>query len=361
MTIIVQKTIQSEHNNPVMKKKLTARQKTIFAYVSETILWIAFLLCPAIAVVMTEKAPEVAYILTVCALFPYVLIFLHHGLRGKVHKVITIADFVCTGLFAVIGVVFLILQRSDLAITIFYTLFFAIFLIRRIIRLILFHKLRELIFGILMSVVLGSFITMAYSDLTPAFCLLLLDGIFVLIAICNIVVLAFSRIRLGLLIRIIRKTYVAEIIFGLLTLIFVFSLIFYGVDDGFTSYGDALWYSFALVTTVGFGDFTAKGLICRLLSVVLGIYGIIVVAAITSVIVNFYQESSKEDEMAIVDAPVTMDEVSKYARNDFNAPRKVRVNDAQEEAATPQEPPAIENSEEANPAEQPAPAETDGE
>ncbi len=103
----------------------------------------------------------------------------------------------------------------------------------------------------------------------------------------------FSRLNLKTLTRIIRKTYAAEIIFGLLLLIFSFSYLFTILEENLTSYWDAVWYCFAIVTTIGFGDFTAVTLIGRILSVILGIYGIVVVALITSIIVNFYGEMKK--------------------------------------------------------------------
>ena len=62
------------------------------------------------------------------------------------------------------------------------------------------------------------------------------------------------------------------------------------------TYGDALWYCFAVVTTIGFGDFSAIRPLTRILSVILGIYGIIVVALITSIIVNFYNEVKDHNE-----------------------------------------------------------------
>ena len=64
-------------------------------------------------------------------------------------------------------------------------------------------------------------------------------------------------------------------------------------EPSITTFGDSLWYCFAVVTTIGFGDMTAVSAIGRILSVVLGIYGIIVVALITSIIVNFYGEMKK--------------------------------------------------------------------
>lgn len=130
--------------------------------------------------------------------------------------------------------------------------------------------------------------------------LLLTMIIIMFISLVNLMVFAFSRIQLRTLLKIIRKTFALEILYGLFVLIFSFSFVFTIFEDTFTNYGDALWYSFAVVTTIGFGDFVATGPITRVLSVVLGIYGIVVVALITSVIVNFYNEvkakSDKEEE-----------------------------------------------------------------
>ena len=114
-------------------------------------------------------------------------------------------------------------------------------------------------------------------------------------SLLRIMSVTFARLRLDLLRDIVQKTYAAEIIFGLLLLIASFSFVLLYTDaasfDG--KYTNALWYCFAVVTTIGFGDMTAVSSIGRVLSVILGIYGIIVVALITSIIVNFYGEMKK--------------------------------------------------------------------
>ena len=59
---------------------------------------------------------------------------------------------------------------------------------------------------------------------------------------------------------------------------------------------DAVWYCFAIVTTIGLGDFTAATLPGRAISAILGLYGIIVVALVTSIIVNFYNETKNTSD-----------------------------------------------------------------
>ena len=113
------------------------------------------------------------------------------------------------------------------------------------------------------------------------------------LSLFDIMTYVFSRVRLELLRKIARETYGAEILFGLVMLIITFSLVLKITENGIQSYRDALWYCFALVTTIGLGDISAVSDLGRIISVILGIYGIIVVALITSIIVNFYGEIKK--------------------------------------------------------------------
>lgn len=124
----------------------------------------------------------------------------------------------------------------------------------------------------------------------------------VILAMKQILSLAFSRIKVSALKKIIRKTYAAEILFGMVLLIVAFSIVLPGLEPEIAGFTDGLWYCFAIVTTIGFGDITAMTMIGRLLSVILGLYGIIVVSLITSIIVNFYSEVKADGDTEDADA-----------------------------------------------------------
>ncbi|MCR5647571.1 MAG: potassium channel family protein, partial [Acholeplasmatales bacterium] len=133
------------------------------------------------------------------------------------------------------------------------------------------------------------------------------------ITIVDVVLLLFTSLRklffpslkfekIKLLLDILVKTHTIDALLGLLAFIVAFSFLFPLVEPSITNYWDGMWYCFAIVTTIGFGDFYATSLLGRMLSVILGIYGIVVVAILTSVVVSFYNEiSSKEKKRDIIE------------------------------------------------------------
>ena len=126
---------------------------------------------------------------------------------------------------------------------------------------------------------------------------LVMLGYICLQSLFHIIAMSFSQIKLNILMKIIRRTYALEILFGLGMLIISFSYVLQYFDrETFHSFGDGLWYCFAVVTTIGFGDLVATSLAGRILSVILGVYGIIVVSLITSIIINFYSEVKNDSE-----------------------------------------------------------------
>ena len=176
---------------------------------------------------------------------------------------------------------------------IFVVVYLGTLIVDRVISLYMNHGLRNVILNLIAVFMLGWTMVEMYNELDIVFIMMI---IVVLHALVSILSVSFSRINLRSLANVARETYAAEIIGGLVLLIFAFSYILRFLEPNMESLKDGLWYCFAIVTTIGFGDITATTTVGRMLSVILGMYGIVVVALITSVIVNYYGEMRRENE-----------------------------------------------------------------
>ena len=165
---------------------------------------------------------------------------------------------------------------------------------KRTVRNIIFNAL-IILFAIAMAI---GMLVSPIQDADQVHNIILVECIFIaVVSFIEAASIAFSQLKVKVLLKVILNTFSLEILFGLLTLIVCFSLIFMRVEPNITTFPDALWYCFAIVTTIGFGDFVAVTPIGRVLSVCLGMYGLVVVAVITSIVVNFYNETSgKKDQ-----------------------------------------------------------------
>lgn len=193
------------------------------------------------------------------------------------------------------GILTISLPQHPIILTIAIYAYFGMLGVYNLLSLVHKHNVRQIIWYLLLTGCVAFVMTaLDYSLIALYLFSLQISAV----ALGTIIYEAFSKMQFGTLIKIIRKTYALEILLGLLFLILSFSFVFMAIEG--MKYTDALWYCFAVVTTIGFGDFTTLSTIGRILSVILGIYGIIVVAVITSVIVNFYNESkhhSKKEEV----------------------------------------------------------------
>ena len=209
---------------------------------------------------------------------------------------------------------FLILFLFDVAIgvmTMFgkdYPMFYSIcagaycltIVVSRIFKIIAKRNIRSYIFnGIIIAFALllaiGCFIPSEVSE--TADIILLVCAIVSISAFLEVISSAGSFLKARVLFKIILRTYALEVILGLFTLMVASSILFTMFEPQIESFPDALWYSFAVVTTIGFGDYTAVTPLGRILTVVIGLYGIVVVAVLTSIIVNFYNETAGKHDV----------------------------------------------------------------
>lgn len=94
----------------------------------------------------------------------------------------------------------------------------------------------------------------------------------------------------------IDKLHAMDILFGLIIVLALTAFILPSIEPNITTIGDAWWYCFAVITTIGFGDFTAVTLTGRILTVIVGFYGIIIVSLITSTTVLYITSENNKSK-----------------------------------------------------------------
>ena len=111
--------------------------------------------------------------------------------------------------------------------------------------------------------------------------------------------------RFYILRQVLRHTGASKIWTGFLILFFVCAGIIWLQEPEIHTYSEALWYCYAVVTTIGFGDVVVQLPLSRALSVILSICAAVVIGLITGVIVNYYNQITdlrrKETLTALMD------------------------------------------------------------
>ena len=162
------------------------------------------------------------------------------------------------------------------------------------------RRVRSIIVNVILCLLIALLIiAVFYDDVEVFFSMMLIFSMTAGVKeVGHIISVSFAEMRLSVIMKIVRKTYAVEILLGLVLIMVAFSFVFVTYEADMETMIDALWYCFSIVTTIGFGDIAATSIVGRLLTVILGIYGIVVVALITSIIVNFYNEVKdvKSDE-----------------------------------------------------------------
>ncbi len=288
-----------------MKRKLTAYEKNLlemtFTSIVNTIILLFASLASGSAIAMqTEMIPIFSFF---CYFFLAVN-FAYMMIINKKKKILFYKFLLFVVIYIAFGVAVFFAPHYIMIYYIITAVYIGLIIINRITVLIYNHKISSIIINsiILLAsalLLIGLVVLAALeNELTP-------DIIYQLFGLTMLTIIAlsfltimhiiFSRFKTRVLFRVLRKTYAIEVLYGLVILIAAISIMLMLYEPSIKSFGDALWYCFAIVTTIGFGDIYATSTIGRILSVILGIYGLVVVALITSIIVNLYQESSSRE------------------------------------------------------------------
>ncbi len=107
-------------------------------------------------------------------------------------------------------------------------------------------------------------------------------------------------IKLHIIIRILRTTGVLSLVQGFIAFLLLAALLLNWVEPELGGYSNNLWYLFASFTTIGYGDIVSTTLLGRIITVIVSLYGILIVAFIPAVVLAYYNEfkKAKRDEIS---------------------------------------------------------------
>lgn len=132
--------------------------------------------------------------------------------------------------------------------------------------------------------------------------------------------------RLHVLKSILVRTHVSKILLSYIGFVLIAALLIQLIEPNINRYGDALWYCYAVISTAGFGDVVVTTFIAKAISVLVTIYSIVIIALVTGVIVNYYNQliqiRQKETLAAFADRLQRLPELSKEELAEMSANAK---------------------------------------
>ena len=112
-----------------------------------------------------------------------------------------------------------------------------------------------------------------------------------------------------------KHTGADRILLGFLLFYIVCAFIIWLTEPQISTFWDAVWYCYAVITTVGFGDVVVTSHLSRIISMILSAYAVLVIAIITGVVVNYYNQimemRQSETITAVLDRLEQLPEMSK--------------------------------------------------
>ena len=285
-----------------MKKKSSSEpmtEKPIFRIIltaASTILSVVVLAFSSLAIYSVanndfSKAPTYLLFIFLFLCLMRIVMFLKNRTKVNFIKCVTLIAF-----NILLGIVVLFAKDNPFIFSITAGLYCLTIILSRIFNIIENHSIRNIVVNvliILIALLLGLGLILTPTNTSENVTnVVLIECIFIaVVSFIEAMTVALAQLKVKVLFKIIVSTFSLEVLFGLIVMIVAFSFIFVSIEPGIESFPDALWYCFAVVTTIGFGDLTATTGVGRILTVMLGLYGLIVVAVITSIIVNFYNET----------------------------------------------------------------------
>ena len=128
--------------------------------------------------------------------------------------------------------------------------------------------------------------------------------------------------KLRVLRAVLKRTNTNKLLLSFFLFYLADAFVIFLVEPNITSYWDALWYSYSVFSTCGFGDEVAVTVVGRILCVLLTIVTILIVAVVTGVVVAFYNDlvsmQYKASKAELLDKLEHLEDLSKEELRDIS-------------------------------------------
>jgi voltage-gated potassium channel len=95
---------------------------------------------------------------------------------------------------------------------------------------------------------------------------------------------------------IMRQTRSWKIVLHFLIAFLILTFVIWRLDPKIPTWGDAMWFGFTVVTTIGFGDYTVAEVPARIVTALLGIYGVFITGFVCGTGAAWFYEKIKKPE-----------------------------------------------------------------
>lgn len=90
-----------------------------------------------------------------------------------------------------------------------------------------------------------------------------------------------------------KRTGANKFLYGFIVYFFISCLLIGVFDKNISNIWDALWFGFNVVTSIGLGDYTVTNPVARIITILLGLYGALILSFIPGLISSYYMEKVK--------------------------------------------------------------------
>ncbi|MBQ7505485.1 MAG: two pore domain potassium channel family protein [Ruminococcus sp.] len=103
-------------------------------------------------------------------------------------------------------------------------------------------------------------------------------------------------IGLKRLFLVMRRSGLNKMVLGFILFLCAASIVLVCTEPKIHNFGDGLWYCYVASMTIGFGDIVATNIISRIITIIVSVYGVLIIGMIPGVIVTYYTEYIKAKE-----------------------------------------------------------------